>query len=1152
MCGIIAVVPRPSGRTAPAVDLLARLEDALSNALEAEAGDPTSRLDALRRSGEQLEAVDAHLRGSVGLRWMLDDVDRLEALDRRAGEFEAWVAKIEDRMDAEAAEALVDTAERTNEALVRLKDGLWRIRRDRIAGAWAVATLAGPDREGATLEAFAAIQTALSALDRLEVRGRDSAGLHVLVNGHGLKLDDAELTEMLVRRGSDPLFRSGSVRAPGSCLSFVYKAASEVGELGDNVRTLRAAISGDVLLHRALAADGTTCVVLGHTRWASVGMINEANAHPLNQEEDGGAVLPYVVAALNGDVDNHLELVRRHGLRIPGEITTDAKVIPVLVARRLSSGTTLHESFRHTVGEFDGSVAVATASTEAPDELLLALRGSGQALYIGLAEDAYIVASEPYGLVAECGRYLRMDGEAADDPDDPAAAKGQVVVLDRRRAGTLDGIRRLSYRGTELPLDEHELLRAEITTRDIDRGPYPHYLLKEISESPGALRKTLRGRIREAGGRLTVALGADTLPPGLRQRLADGGIRRIFVIGQGTAAVAGMSVAAAIAEALPRARLPVVALPATELSGFGLVDDMSDTLAVAISQSGTTTDTNRTVDLLRARGAWVVSIVNRRNSDLTHKSDGVLFTSDGRDVEMSVASTKAFYAQVAAGVLLAFGLAEATGQTDAERQHELLGALRDLPDAMDRLLAGRPLIRDLARKHAPARRYWAVVGNGSNRIAAAEIRIKLSELCYKAIACDTTEDKKHIDLSSEPLTLVCAAGLAGSVADDAAKEVAIFRAHKGAPIVIASEGESRFNAAAAGVIPVPPAHPAFAYVLSTMAGHLFGYEAALAIDAQVLPLRQARATVERVAAITRTAQELLERLGPELRDPAAAFHDGLRNGRYDGAMEARTATRLSAAFRYVAGAIPLELYERERDKPSSPSGVIDNLTAALTAGIDELTRPVDAIKHQAKTVTVGISRSDESLLTLPLVRQVLQAGAPPERLGYAVLRSLGALNPAVAEVTGFVRYRLAGDPSSERATLEILSKGGIARQLRSRTQRDPRLRGTKQLAAAERQVMAARGHSDGRTVIIVPEVSGDRATGLTLLHVRYHRRLPVADMRRVLERYQGRLALLKSAVTETEPTFDEARLEGLSVDRLVNDPVDALADLWHSPRLTWD
>jgi glutamine---fructose-6-phosphate transaminase (isomerizing) len=262
---------RPSGRTPLVADLLARVEDALSDSLEAEAGGPTSRLKGLRRSCERLETVDAQLRGPVGLRWMLDDADRLEALDRQAGEFEAWVTKLEDRMDADAAEALVDAAEQTNEALVRLKDGLWRIRRDRVATAWAVATLAGPDRRGATLEAFAAIQTALSALDRLEVRGRDSAGLHVLVNGHGLAIEDPEIATMLARCGRDPLFRSGSVRVSESCLSFVYKAASEVGELGDNVRALRAAITGDALLHRALAAHGATCVVLGHTRWASVG-----------------------------------------------------------------------------------------------------------------------------------------------------------------------------------------------------------------------------------------------------------------------------------------------------------------------------------------------------------------------------------------------------------------------------------------------------------------------------------------------------------------------------------------------------------------------------------------------------------------------------------------------------------------------------------------------------------------------------------------------------------------------------------------------------------------------------------------------------------------------------------------------------------------
>jgi glucosamine--fructose-6-phosphate aminotransferase (isomerizing) len=187
---------------------------------------------------------------------------------------------------------------------------------------------------------------------------------------------------------------------------------------------------------------------------------------------------------------------------------------------------------------------------------------------------------------------------------------------------------------------------------------------------------------------------------------------------------------------------------ATELSGFAVRNDMSDSLVIAISQSGTTTDTNRTVDLIRGRGASVVSIVNRRNSDLTDKSDGVLYTSDGRDVEMSVASTKAFYAQVAAGFLLAFAIAdEVTGELSEDRE-TMLHALRDLPAAMEQVLARRTPIGEVAHRLAPARRYWAVVGNGSNRIAAHEVRIKLSELCYKSIACDGTEDKKHIDLSA--------------------------------------------------------------------------------------------------------------------------------------------------------------------------------------------------------------------------------------------------------------------------------------------------------------------------------------------------------------------------------------------------------------------
>ena len=124
--------------------------------------------------------------------------------------------------------------------------------------------------------------------------------------------------------------------------------------------------------------------------------------------------------------------------------------------------------------------------------------------------------------------------------------------------------------------------------------------------------------------------------------------------------------------------------------------------------------------------------------------------------------------------------------------------------------------------------------------------IKLSELCYKSISADATEDKKHIDLSAEPLILVCATGLVGSTADDVAKEVAIYRAHRAAPVVVADAGSSRF-AGALDVIAVPQVHPSLAFLLSAMVGHLFGYEAARVIDAQARPLRKAHAAIEHEA-----------------------------------------------------------------------------------------------------------------------------------------------------------------------------------------------------------------------------------------------------------------------------------------------------------------
>jgi glucosamine--fructose-6-phosphate aminotransferase (isomerizing) len=413
--------------------------------------------------------------------------------------------------------------------------------------------------------------------------------------------------------------------------------------------------------------------------------------------------------------------------------------------------------------------------------------------------------------------------------------------------------------------------------------------------------------------------------------------------------------------------------------------------------------------------------------------------------------------------------------------------------------------------------------------------------------------------------------------------VAIYRAHKASPIVIATDGQSRF-ASALHVLPVPATHPALAFVLSSMAGHLFGYEAALAIDGLARPLRAGRAAIEALiadggatallaGATTGTAtsggwaaspgspggssddtlvlrhdgESMLRRLAPDLEPVARRYFDGLRVGGYDGQLEASTAVRLAALLRYVLGVLPLDAYQIDQGKVGTPAVVIDDLTAALTQAIEELTRPVDAIKHQAKTVTVGISRSDETLLEVPLVREVILTGAHRDQLTYRTLRTLADVSPAVAEVVGFTRYQIDGRVGVEGdATATVVDRGGIALDLPSRTDRSPELRGTKHRVASEREVLVARGRSDGRPIVIVPEVKDGHATGITLLHVRFADRLPEPTARGVLQGYRNRYAVLRDAVQETEPTFREDLLATIPVDVLLTEPINQLADRWRT------
>ncbi len=205
MCGIVAVLRRSSGRMPPDG---ARLLDELEQAAGALSGtDQVAGPDVLARAAAQVEGVDALLRGSPGVRALLGDRALFVGVEHHVEQLQLATERVEAALDASAADLSTVELEDVNAALVRLKDAVWAVGHDRLRTARAVADLVARISQPAAIEAFTSVQVALSALDRLEVRGRDSAGLHLFVHHHGLDLDDPAIARAARRSGARPAVR---------------------------------------------------------------------------------------------------------------------------------------------------------------------------------------------------------------------------------------------------------------------------------------------------------------------------------------------------------------------------------------------------------------------------------------------------------------------------------------------------------------------------------------------------------------------------------------------------------------------------------------------------------------------------------------------------------------------------------------------------------------------------------------------------------------------------------------------------------------------------------------------------------------------------------------------------------------------------------
>ncbi|MFH1984947.1 MAG: SIS domain-containing protein [Pseudomonadota bacterium] len=1068
--------------------------------------------------------------------------------------------------------------------LERLKDITWCLQQEILDNLKKVGELV-PSLPGAltlpVFQVFHQINAVLNSIDCLEVRGRDSAGVSVLLEVDASvfhtfceRLKDEGLMEAFAgRRDQNPLIDNGIRVARGTTaagrdqvtLAFVYKVAAEIGRLGDNIRHIRTAIREDRILHALITLPHRFDSILSHTRWASVGAINAVNCHPVDHQETGAIRddRGIIHVCLNGDIDNYPALCARliqQGVQVPAEVTTDTKVIPLLVAAHVRDGCDVIEAFRKTVNLFEGSHAIAMQTDLAPGRLFIAQKGSGQTVFIGLAADHFMATSEVYGFIEATQRYIKLEGEKVVAGKN-GTTQGQIFILDSAGAGTLDGLHAMNYDGSPITLGETDVQRTHITSRDINRQGFDHYFLKEISESPVSVARTLQNRWHTSGqgtGIVTVSLDERTCPATIIDGIAGGQIRRIYIVGQGTAGVAAMACADILNTYFNDPRLFITALKASELSGFKLREgdseaSMKDCLVIAISQSGTTTDTNRTVDMVRQRGAATLAIVNRRDSDITFKVDGVMYTSSGRDIEMSVASTKAFYSQIVAGALLGLFMVKSTGRRDAAFIAAELAELRRLPDIMRRILALRPAIAASAERLAAGRPYWAAVGSGPNKASADEIRIKLSELCYKTISSDFVEDKKHIDLSSEPLIIVCAAGTRESVLGDIVKDTAIFHAHKATPVVITDEGEQRFAPYAADVFHVPPVSEHLAPITNTLVGHLWGYHAALSINAGSRFFftfqEELRRRISDAAAAGQDVYELV--LEKAFREFILAFYTDFRKqkveNRLPAALGLNTATDLALALKYIAGRLPVSDFELDFGVKGTAANMLNILLGRLSTAINTMARPVDAIKHQAKTVTVGTSRITEKLEGR-LFDALQRFGFSPAMLTNRNVLVIKNVGPIIEDILGAIRYRLdglspLGEPG-EATTIHVEQKEGSLARLPSRVESDSRLKGTKRIIAREGNIYIGRGRKDDRNIVVIPVLSSTPAgpnviAHMLLVHVEYRASVTLAEKIKALG---GKHERIKNIVQENSLAWDDGFLEAVATEDLFGLSAEKIAD----------
>ncbi len=518
-------------------------------------------------------------------------------------------------------------------------------------------------------------------------------------------------------------------------------------------------------LKREAGEDGSPATTgLGHTRWATHGGVTEANAHPLAGDDPAE-----VAIVLNGIVENYREL--RERLREAGHVftsETDAETVTHLIEEHYDGD--LVEATRRAFNELEGHFAFVVIHRNHPGVLVGARMQCP--LVVGIGSGETFLASNAAAFLSET-REVQF-------PED-----GDLVVI------TADGARLL--RADDGSAIERELVELDWDDESAEKAGFETFMLKEIYEQPDAVAETIGDRVRH--GRLELeGLGMDDAE--LKA------LHRIVILSAGTSYHAAVAARYAIEE---WARVPVEHDIASEWIYRNPVLDAS-TLVIGISQSGETRDTIAGMKLAREMGARTVAITNMMGSQITREVDSVLYTRAG--LEVSVAASKTFTAQVSLLFLVALKLAQVRETLPADEHTYILDEVYRLPEKIQAFLDGDHPIDEIAQRHFE-KPFFLYLGRHIGLPVALEGALKLKEISYIPTEAYSAGEMKHgpIALLDESTPVVVIA-THSHVYDKMVSNIQEVRARGAYVIAIATDGNEDIQHHADDVIYVPKS-PAF-------------------------------------------------------------------------------------------------------------------------------------------------------------------------------------------------------------------------------------------------------------------------------------------------------------------------------------------------------